>query len=204
MDDLNDQSMFGHGISKGVDVDSNGHHGEFERRGEPDFWNWLTSSMDVLAITTKIEYWTNNPSFLHPHLDLAVGAPNSEMVYLYKTYPVIRINAYTQSLSRSISINQTKFQFRACWSLESTSNQTDQQPIKITLKVDPQVKRAFFSENINEMEFDAIAVPLPTCKIYDVMVKFSLPDIFKSIDIEIHYALMRKIPDSEGKFIYLI
>lgn len=53
-------------------------------------------------------------------LDLAVGAPNAETVYVYRSYPVVKINGNVYPLSKELKINETTLKFRVCWSLAST------------------------------------------------------------------------------------
>lgn len=69
--------MFGHGLSKAVDIDGN------------------------------------------KYLDLAIGAPNIETVYIYKSYPVVKINASINPFSNEIKTTDNSFKFNACWSIET-------------------------------------------------------------------------------------
>lgn len=75
--------------------------------------------------------------------------------------------------------------------------------VNITLKVDPQFGRAQFENRNNQFGF---AVPIGVaelCRNMSVSVKFSIVDIFKPIDIEMHYKLLNTLPnasvDSDAK-----
>ena len=150
------QHMFGHGLSRGVDIDSNGYN------------------------------------------DLAVGAPNAEAVYLYKAYPVVKIIASISSVSREIKKDQTKFQIRACYKIESVLQRSYSADLVIKIKLDPQVRRVSFESGSNEMEINVIGSDKNICNLYNVNVKFSLKDIFKPIELEMNSDLVHKVPDSEG------
>lgn len=64
--------MFGHSISKGVDIDFNGYR------------------------------------------DIAIGAPNSEIVLIYKTYPVVKVIARLKPSQKQILLSDTKFTVEVC------------------------------------------------------------------------------------------
>lgn len=70
-------SMFGHSISRGVDIDSNGYR------------------------------------------DLAIGSPNSESVYIYKSYPVVDVNVRIIPSKTQLSLEDTRFNMKICAKLES-------------------------------------------------------------------------------------
>lgn len=71
--------MFGHGISKAVDIDGN------------------------------------------KYMDLAVGAPNADTVYIYKAYPIVKVNASINPFSNEIKTTDNSFKFNACWMIESAN-----------------------------------------------------------------------------------
>lgn len=48
--------------------------------------------------------------------DLAIGAPNAESVYVYKSYPVVRLNVSVTPLSQEIKTTDKLMKMRACWS----------------------------------------------------------------------------------------
>ncbi|XP_073849058.1 integrin alpha-PS3-like isoform X2 [Musca autumnalis] len=149
-------AMFGHGLSKGSDVDDNGYN------------------------------------------DLAIGAPNAEVVYLYHSYPVVSIKATISSQTREISTEQTTFPVTICYSISTNSRKVKSQDLALNVVVDPQVKRVhIISTNSNEYQFNVTATSTRQCKVIDCNVRYSPSDIFKPIELELHYQLVHGIPDSE-------
>lgn len=73
-------SMFGHGISRGVDIDSNGYH------------------------------------------DIAIGSPNSEAVYIFKSYPVVKFIASITPSKSELSLEDTRFELKICAKLETMTH----------------------------------------------------------------------------------
>ncbi|XP_020800285.1 integrin alpha-PS3 isoform X2 [Drosophila serrata] len=150
--------MFGHGLSRGSDIDGNGFN------------------------------------------DFAVGAPNAEALYLYRAYPVVKVHATVKSESREIKPEQDKVKITACYRLSTTAKATNvqQQELAIRLAIDPQLKRAKFAQTqTNEMSFKADAGLSEQCRVFEVQVRYSEKDIFTPIDLEMHYELTKKVPDSE-------
>lgn len=151
-------AMFGHGLSKGADINDNGFN------------------------------------------DLAIGAPNAEAVFLYHAYPVVTIKATISSQTREIKPEQTSFPVTVCYSISTTSTKIKSQELDLHVIIDPQVKRVrIVSTNNNEMQFTATATNQMQCRVLDCNVRFSVGDIFKPIELELHYKLVHGIPDSERK-----
>ncbi|XP_061397209.1 integrin alpha-PS3 [Musca vetustissima] len=149
-------AMFGHGLSKGSDIDDNGYN------------------------------------------DFAIGAPNAEVVYLYHSYPVVSIKATISSQTREISPEQTTFPVTVCYSIATNSRKVKSQELALNVVVDPQVKRVrIISTNTNELQFNVTATTTTQCKVVDCNVRFSVSDIFKPIELELHYQLVHAIPNSE-------
>uniref|UniRef100_A0A1B0A219 Integrin alpha second immunoglobulin-like domain-containing protein n=1 Tax=Glossina pallidipes TaxID=7398 RepID=A0A1B0A219_GLOPL len=148
--------MFGHGLSKGSDIDNNGFN------------------------------------------DLAIGAPNAETVFLYRAYPVVQIHATINSQTREIKPEQTSFPVTVCYGISTTSSRIVSQDLAVRVAVDPQVKRVkLVSTGTNELTFNASAGLQMQCRVLECDVRFSVADIFKPIELEIHYELINGIPDSE-------
>lgn len=53
------------------------------------------------------------------YLDLAVGAPNAEMVHVFRSYPVVKVIANVIPLTKELKVTDSSFKFKICWSLES-------------------------------------------------------------------------------------
>ena len=64
--------MFGHSISRGVDIDDNGYN------------------------------------------DIAIGDPSSGKVYVYRSYPVVKLKSSIEPLHSEILINTTSLEIKAC------------------------------------------------------------------------------------------
>jgi len=153
--------MFGHGLSRGSDIDANGFN------------------------------------------DFAIGAPNAEALYLYKAYPVVKVHATVKSESREIKPEQDKVKITACYRLSTSSTARDvqQQELAIRVAIDTQLKRVkFVQTQTNEMSFKADAGLGEQCRVFEAQVRYSEKDIFTPIDLEMHYELTKKVPDSDGKY----
>lgn len=72
---IDGSSMFGHGLSRGSDIDGNNY------------------------------------------LDLAVGAPNEESVFVFRAYPVGQIEASITPNRNSLGTSDTSLELNACWRL---------------------------------------------------------------------------------------
>ncbi|XP_023173042.2 integrin alpha-PS3-like [Drosophila hydei] len=152
------QHMFGHGLSRGSDIDGNGFN------------------------------------------DFVVGAPNAEAVFLYRAYPVVKILATVRSQNREIKPDQTRVQITACYGLSTTAkgSSAQQQEIAMKIVIDAQLKRATFTQSqSSELSFNATAGTTQQCRVFDCEVRYSEKDIFQPIELEMHYDLTKKVPDSE-------
>lgn len=152
--------MFGHGLSRGSDIDANGFN------------------------------------------DFVVGAPNAEAVFLYRAYPVVKILATVRSQNREIKPDQTRVQITACYGLSTTAkgSSAQQQEIAMKIVIDAQLKRATFTQSqSSELSFNATAGTTQQCRVFDCEVRYSEKDIFQPIELEMHYDLTKKVPDSEGE-----
>ncbi|XP_060658574.1 integrin alpha-PS3-like isoform X1 [Drosophila nasuta] len=150
--------MFGHGLSRGSDIDANGFN------------------------------------------DFAVGAPNAEALFLYRAYPVVKLHASVRSQNREIKPEQNHVEVTACFGLTTTSTASSakQQDMAMRIVIDEQLKRAKFTQSqSNELSFNATAGTTQQCRVFSVEVRYSEKDIFQPIELEMHYELIKKVPDSE-------
>ncbi|XP_036332455.1 integrin alpha-PS3-like, partial [Rhagoletis pomonella] len=149
------EHMFGHGLSKGADIDNNGFN------------------------------------------DFAVGAPNAEAVFVYRAYPVVKIHATVKSQTREIKTDQNSFKITTCYRITTPSAKVNDQDLAIRIVVDPQVKRAkLVQTRTNEISFNATAGLQEQCRSFDCEVHSSVADIFKPIELEMHYDLINGVPNS--------
>ncbi|XP_050323162.1 integrin alpha-PS3 isoform X1 [Bactrocera neohumeralis] len=151
------EHMFGHGLSKGVDIDRNGFN------------------------------------------DFAIGAPNAEAVFVYRAYPVVKIHATVKSATREIKTDQNSFKITACYKISTTSTQLTGQDLAIRIVVDSQVKRAkFIQTRTNEISFNVSAGLQEQCRTFDCEVYTNVADIFKPIELDMHYELINGVPKTEA------
>lgn len=146
------QNMFGHGLSKGADIDGN------------------------------------------LYLDIAVGAPNAETVYVYKSYPVIRINATISPHSQEIKTTDRSFKFSACWSMETMHPIEFSVRFHALIKLDGQLGRATFDDKTNLYEINSTITIDEQCVDLTTFVTFSIADIFKPIELEMAYNIIDGVP----------
>lgn len=145
--------MFGHGLSKGADVDGN------------------------------------------QYLDIAVGSPNAEAVYIYKSYPVIRINATITPFSQEIHTTDKSFKFNVCWLYESTLPINFGVNFNATVRLDGQLGRAVFQDRKNEFYINGNVTPEEQCILLEAFVTFSIADIFRPIEIDVTHHVPNGIPN---------
>ncbi|XP_013109885.2 integrin alpha-PS3 [Stomoxys calcitrans] len=130
--------------------------------------------------------------------DFAIGAPNAETVFVYRSYPVVSIKATISSQTREIKPEQTSFPVTVCYSIATTSTKMKSQDLAMHVVLDSQVKRVTIaSTSSNEMQFNVTATTQTQCKVFDCNVRFSVGDIFKPIEMELHYGLIKGVPNSE-------
>lgn len=149
---LTSNQMFGHGLSKGADIDGN------------------------------------------QYLDLAVGSPEAEAVYIYKSYPVIKINATITPFSQEIQTTDKSFKFNVCWMYESTFPINFDVHFNATVKLDGQLGRAIFQDRTNEYAIRGVITPEEQCVLLQAFVTFSIADIFRPIEIEMTHHVINGIP----------
>lgn len=126
--------------------------------------------------------------------DLAIGSPNSENVYVYKTYPVVRVFSIITSSKRELSPEDTAFQLTACWRFESATDVQYDVGFSYSLKVDAQNGRAQLSDGQNSLNGTGKINYEDFCQEFDVRVKPSFADIYKPISIEFSYKVLSNIP----------
>lgn len=184
-----DRAMFGHGISRGVDIDRNGFH------------------------------------------DLAIGAPNSESVYIYKAYPVIKVIASITPSKNEIILEESRLAIKVCARYDSMTNIAQEVgefliatfcplcdlcdlcdehfffffifiDFSMKIELDMKYNRASFSprEASREYSDNVKLTNLDRCWEYTIHVLGTLNDIFKPIVIEMKYETIEKIPESGKEF----
>ncbi|XP_002040109.2 integrin alpha-PS5 [Drosophila sechellia] len=135
--------------------------------------------------------------------DLAIGAPGAEAVYLYRTYPVVKIHATVRSKRREIRPDpDLTMSVLACYRLETPSKARHmlQRELTFRITIDKRLKRAVFAPmRTNEEFFQAQAGLNESCKHFEVLVT-DPAGIFTPIHLQLHYELSKKIPRSHEAF----
>ncbi|KAH8348114.1 hypothetical protein KR084_004242, partial [Drosophila pseudotakahashii] len=129
--------------------------------------------------------------------DFAIGAPNAEAVYLYRSYPIVKVHATFNSESRHIRSDQEQVQISACYRLSNLAKVKNlhEQELDIRITID---KRAKFTENQSNVRiFKANASLVEQCRAFEIQVVRK--SIFTPIELEMHYELAKKVPET-GEF----
>lgn len=124
-------------------------------------------------------------------LDIAIGSPNSDQVFVYKSYPVIRPNCSIVPPNDQIQRTNSSFNFIISCEYESNSNITIKPKVKIhaSIKLDAAFNRAYFAKKdgekkMNKMEFND---SLPFKKSFSADYTFLAEHVFNPINIEVVY-----------------
>lgn len=172
--------MFGHSISRGVDIDANGYR------------------------------------------DIAIGAPNSEVAFIYKTYPVVKVIAQLKPSQKRISLSDTKFNVEVCAYFEcakkinrpicelSKNRKCDKQFINISLisafimnlTVDQSLNRvSFYSNKMQSTQLTNVSLTsVEICGKFNMNVRATMKDIFKPITLELSFETEQQIDERKFKF----
>ncbi|KAH8244024.1 hypothetical protein KR032_012257, partial [Drosophila birchii] len=155
--------MFGHGLSRGSDIDGNGFN------------------------------------------DLAIGAPNAEAVYLYQTYPVIKVHSTVKSDKHQIKPKLQNLNITACYRLSTPSKKKDlqKQVLAIQIVADPQLQRATFAlTQKNTIDYKVDVGHEEKCRVLELQVSFAYRDVYKPIDVQMHFDVVNNFffaQESKGK-----
>uniref|UniRef100_A0A182QXJ7 Integrin alpha second immunoglobulin-like domain-containing protein n=1 Tax=Anopheles farauti TaxID=69004 RepID=A0A182QXJ7_9DIPT len=142
--------MFGHALSRGVDIDGNGYN------------------------------------------DLAIGAPNGESVYVFRAYPIVRIEARINSTKRELSADGGSFAIATCWTTEYLAGRVFPVALQYTLEVDGQMGRASIVSNRTRSGTgdEYVTVGDETlCLEHIVQVQPSPTTLYKPILIELEFGI---------------
>uniref|UniRef100_A0A1I8PYL5 Uncharacterized protein n=1 Tax=Stomoxys calcitrans TaxID=35570 RepID=A0A1I8PYL5_STOCA len=150
-------AMFGHGLSKGSDIDDNGYN------------------------------------------DFAIGAPNAEAAFLYRSYPVVSIEATIVLQTREIKPRQSSFPVKVCYRIVTKSPKMKSQDISIVLLIDQQARRVRISSTNSGYEWTlrAAATRETKCETLNCEVRFNQAEVYKPIPLELSYKLVNNVPDSK-------
>lgn len=140
------------------------------------------------------------------YVDFAVGAPNGEAVYIYKTYPVIQTYASIETIASKIPISAKAFNFSACVGYTSKHNIDFDVQLRVTVKIIDNFTRAdLFIDGFLEKKHD-FSVYLkpddnPKCTPFEASVMFLTnhtnrytPYIHEPIRLELNYSVINTMP----------
>uniref|UniRef100_A0A182U096 Uncharacterized protein n=1 Tax=Anopheles melas TaxID=34690 RepID=A0A182U096_9DIPT len=150
--------MFGHALSRGIDIDGNGY------------------------------------------IDVAVGAPNGEAVYVFRSYPIVRIEARINSTKRELPEEGGVFEIAVCWSTEYPAGVAFPVALQYTLDVDGQMGRASVGNRSSpEAPHESVTVSGdPICRQYSITVNASPTTLYKPIAIEVEFGMAATATPAKG------
>uniref|UniRef100_A0A034WCR8 Integrin alpha-PS3 n=1 Tax=Bactrocera dorsalis TaxID=27457 RepID=A0A034WCR8_BACDO len=119
--------------------------------------------------------------------NLAVGAPNADMVFVYRAYPVVKINATILPKNLIIPTNTTSLKFDICINIQSNSMKIRTQELLLDLSVATEEKRINVRHCIGKDPF--IAGLTPQCLSCNATLIFDDRYIFIPIIMELTYRL---------------
>ncbi|KAH8347899.1 hypothetical protein KR084_002195, partial [Drosophila pseudotakahashii] len=152
--------MFGHGLSRGSDIDGNGFN------------------------------------------DFAIGAPNGEVTYLYKAYPVVKVIATVEPTTYRIEPERNKLNITACYKLTtlSTIKKVQEQELDIRIELGTEkgeIKRQAEYNNSTWIRFSDTAGLEEKCTEYEIEMTSEAK--YDNITMKMHYELKKKIPEKPEK-----
>ncbi|XP_055691465.1 integrin alpha-PS3 [Lutzomyia longipalpis] len=132
--------------------------------------------------------------------DIAVGAPENELVFIYRTYPVVKVMASVNPQNRELDIGERRLKFNACYFLQSPTTFPSNVRLQLKLVADAQYERVKFPDDgKSSMEFEVTPQSYSQCKVFDVEVNSKTEIIFKPIDLEMSWKILDNIPQ-ESEF----
>uniref|UniRef100_A0A182VY45 Integrin alpha second immunoglobulin-like domain-containing protein n=1 Tax=Anopheles minimus TaxID=112268 RepID=A0A182VY45_9DIPT len=127
--------------------------------------------------------------------DLAVGSPNDEKAYVYRTYPVVRVEAEITSSKRELTLEDTTFDLSICMSAIFAAGQPFDVLLSYELTVDAQVGRVTLPGVGGNRRNETITITgTNECRRIDVRLKATAASIYKPVSIELSYELVRQLP----------
>ncbi|XP_308917.4 integrin alpha-PS3 [Anopheles gambiae] len=134
------------------------------------------------------------------YTDLAVGAPNGEAVYVFRSYPIVRIEARINSTKRELPEEGGVFEIAVCWSTEYPAGVAFPVALQYTLDVDGQMGRASVGNRSSpEAPHESVTVSGdPLCRQYSITVNASPTTLYKPIAIEVEFGMAATATPPKG------
>ncbi|XP_052863834.1 integrin alpha-PS3-like [Anopheles cruzii] len=163
------------------------------------------ASQRLTAPTNELA-WPGNAMFGHAisrgtdidrngYNDLAIGSPNAETVYVYRTYPVVRIEAEVSSTKRELSLEDTSFELSVCLSASFTAGL--QYPVQLgySLSVDAQLGRVtLLGSGSKYNNTVTLRDATEQCQPVRAALKATAASIYRPIVMELTYHLLAEPP----------
>lgn len=131
--------------------------------------------------------------------DIAIGSPNIDTVYIYKSYPVIQPKCTIHPPDHQIQRTNSSFDFKVCCDFKSNSNVTIDFEVKThaTLKLDVALNRAHFDEKDVKKKRNKIIFSnsLKFCTSFSAKYTFFAEHVFDPINIELNYVVSNDFRD---------
>lgn len=130
--------------------------------------------------------------------DLAIGAPNSMKVYVFKSYPSIKIISTAYGKPREIPINNIYSEIIICAHYESYKNFS--KPISGIFAVELYTpkRQATFINNFTDYNFEMELTPEFQCESFKLEVTADTEGLAYPISVEIHHSL-KNVPNPVSK-----
>uniref|UniRef100_W8C0U6 Integrin alpha-PS4 n=1 Tax=Ceratitis capitata TaxID=7213 RepID=W8C0U6_CERCA len=115
---------------------------------------------------------------------LAIGAPNADTVFLYRSYPVVKINASIKALNAYLPLNTKEVRIDICVNILTNFTRVKNQEVLLDLKADERIDTG---ECIRNKTF--LAKPHATC--FDCLAKITSTEasVFVPMLMELSYRL---------------
>lgn len=132
------------------------------------------------------------------YLDIAIGSPETDTVYVYKSYPVIRTACSIVPSEERINRKNSTFEFQVVCKFNSNSDIKIGSNVTIhaSIELDARFKRAHFNENNgqNKIDFDGA---LPLDKMFTANYSFFAEHVFDPITIGLSYEVSNNLKNQQ-------
>ncbi|KFB51524.1 AGAP006826-PA-like protein [Anopheles sinensis] len=136
--------------------------------------------------------------------DIAIGAPEGEAVYVYRTYPVVRIEARINSTKRELPAEGGTFEISCCWSAEFPAGIPFNVTLQYKVDIDKLMRRASVRnvQSSGNVTDQVVLVGTRTeCKQFLVNVTASHTTLHQPIIIDMEYMMSEQAtPPKDGPF----